>query len=141
MDEARSTNDRQVVEALARALDADDFAAARAFLAADCIYEAGGETHRGPEAILASYAAASAWASRAFDEVRYESEVGPIVDATSSVTFTDYLLKAGHRWHRHRCRQEFTVGADRRIARIVHRELPGERGALDRYFQECGIER
>ena len=130
-----------IVAGLVCALDADDFPAARAFLAGDCVYETGSETRQGPDAILASCAAASAWARRAFDDVRYASEVGPASGATAAVTFTDYLLKAGGRWHRHRCRQEFTVGAGGRIVRIVHRELPGEREALEAYFRECGIVR
>lgn len=136
-----STEVRQVVERLAQALDADDFPAARALLADDCVYETGSETHHGLDEILASYAAASAWAHRVFDEVRYESAVEPVAGATATVSFTDYLLKAGGRWHRHRCRQEFTLGADGRIARIVHREIPGEREALEAYLLESGIER
>jgi hypothetical protein len=140
-DVASSTEVRQVVERLARALDADDFAAARALLADDCVYQTGSETHHGPDQILASYAAASARAHRDFDEVRYESSVEPVMGATATVTFTDYLLKAGGRWHRHRCRQEFTLGAGGRIARIVHRDFPGEREALEAYLRECGIGR
>ena len=139
--ESSSAHIQEVVAKLARALDGDDFPAARACLAADCVYETKRETLRGPEAIIASYAAASAWARRAFDDVRYESQVGAIAGATASVTFTDYLLKAGGRWHRYRCQQEFTVDADDRIARIVHREIPGERERLDAYFAECGIVR
>jgi hypothetical protein len=130
-----------IVGWLAAALDADDFAAAGRWLAEDCVYEGASETFRGAEAILASYASASAWAHRTFDEVRYESQVGAPDGDTVSVTFTDYLLKAGGRWHRYRCRQEFTVGRDGRIARIVHHDLPGERDALAAYFKECGIER
>lgn len=141
MGETQSAEVRQVVERLARALDADDLATARAFLADDCVYETGNETRRGPDEILASYAAASAWAHRVFDEVRYESTVGPVAGATATVTYTDYLFKAGGRWHRHRCRQELTVGGGGRIARIVQREIPGEREALAAYLRECGIER
>ena len=73
--------------------------------------------------------------------MRYASEIGPPVGATVPVTFTDYLLKAGGRWHRYRCRQEFTVGDAGRIVRITHHELPGEREGLDAYFSECGIEK
>jgi len=130
-----------IVGWLAAALDADDFAAARRWLADDCIYEGASETFRGSEAILTSYRDASGWAHRTFDEVRYESQVGAADGDTVPVTFTDYLLKAGVRWHRYRCQQEFTVGRDGKVARIVHRDLPGEREALDAYFQECGIER
>lgn len=136
-----ATKVREVILGLARALDADDFSAARAYLASDCVYESGGETHRGPDAIMASYASASAWAKRTFDEVRYESEVGPVEGATASVTYTDYILKAGHAWHRYRCRQALTVGEDGRIVRIVHGEIPSERAALNDFFKSCGIER
>lgn len=131
----------RIVGGLAAALDADDFTAARRWLAEDCVYEGASETLRGAQAILGSYAEASAWAHRAFDEVRYESQVGAPEGDTVPVTFTDYLLKAGGRWHRYRCRQEFTVGRDGRIARIVHRDLPGEREGLAAYFKECGVER
>ena len=130
-----------IVARLAKALDADDFAAARECLADGCEYVGPKDTCHGPEAIIASYAGASAWGRRAFDEVRYESEVGPVDGATVPVTFIDYLQKAGGRWHRYRCRQAFTVGAGGRIVRITHEELPGEREALEAYFKECGVER
>jgi hypothetical protein len=130
-----------VISGLARALDDDDFATARTFLAEDCVYEVGETTHRGPAAIVGSYAAASARAHRLFDEVRYESEVGPVTGAAATVTFTDYLFKAGHPWHRYRLQQTFTVDATGRIARIVHEEIPGERARLDDYFKACGIAR
>ena len=132
---------QRIVGWLAAALDADDFAAARRLLADDCVYEGASETRHDSQAITASYAEASAWARRTFDEVRYESEVGIAEGDTVPVLFTDYLLKAGARWHRYRCRQEFTVGRNGRVARIVHHDLPGEREALEAYFKECGIER
>src|SRR5262245_40037554 len=127
--------------ALARALDAEDFDTARPLLAADCVYETGAATLHGPDPILASYAQASTWARRTFDEVRYASDVDPADGDTVTVTYTDYLLKAGGRWHRYRCQQVLTVGPEARITRIVHRELPGEREALEAYFRECGVER
>lgn len=130
-----------IVGWLAVALDADDFAAAGKHLADDCVYEGASETFRGAQAIIRSYSDASAWAHRTFDEVRYESRVGAPDGDTVPVTFIDYLLKAGGRWHRYRCVQEFTVGRDGRIARIVHHDLPGERESLDAYFRECGVER
>jgi SnoaL-like protein len=135
---------REVVTRLAQALDADDYTSARACLDDDCVYVGRDETWTGSEAIISSYADASAWAHRTFDEVRYASEVGEVTGATGAtvpVTFTDYLLKAGGRWHRYRCRQEFTVGAAGRIVRITHHDLPGERDGLDVYFKECGVER
>jgi hypothetical protein len=141
MSEPSAFDASAIVARLARALDADDFAAARACLDDDCVYVGRADTWQGPESIIASYAEASAWGHRTFDEVRYESEVGPAEGATVPVTFTDYLLKAGGRWHRYRCRQAFTVGASGRIVRITHHELPGEREGLERYFRACEIER
>ena len=141
MAEPTASEVSAIVARLARARDADDFAGARACLSDDCVYVGRDDTCLGPDAIIASYAGASAWGHRVFDEVRYESEVGPAEGATVPVTFTDYLLKAGGRWHRYRCRQAFTVGAGGLIVRITHHELPGEREGLEAYFKECGIER
>lgn len=141
MSELTASAAREVVARLARALDADDYTGARACLDDDCVYLGRDETWTGSEAIIGSYADASAWAHRTFDEVRYASEVGEAAGATVPVTFTDYLLKAGGHWHRYRCRQEFTVGTGGRIVRITHHDLPGEREGLDAYFRECGIER
>jgi len=59
-----------------RALDAEDYAAARPLIAGDCAYDTPRGRIVGPDAILASYADSAAWVARAFDEVRYESEVG-----------------------------------------------------------------
>jgi SnoaL-like protein len=132
---------RAVAERLARLLDQDDFPAARALLDDACVYQTVRETLRGPDAIVESYRAASTWARRTFDEVRYESGVESVAGGTARVTFVDYVLKAGHGWHRYRCQQEFTVGADGLIAHIVHRELPGEREALDAFFAVCGVKR
>lgn len=141
MPESTASAAEAIVARLARALDADDFTGARACLDEDCLYVGRDDTWRGSEAIIASYADASAWAHRTFDEVRYASDVGAAAGATVPVTFTDYLLKAGGRWHRYCCRQEFTVGAGGRIVRITHHELPGQREGLEAYFRECGIER
>lgn len=141
MSEPAAPKAADIVARLARALDADDFAAARACLGDDCVYIGAKDTCRGPDAIIGSYAEASAWGHRTFDEIRYESEIGPAEGATVPVTFTDYLLKAGGRWHRYRCRQAFTVGAGGLIVLITHHELPGEREALEAYFRECGVER
>jgi uncharacterized protein (TIGR02246 family) len=131
---------RDVVGRMARALDADDLQSAALLLSDDCVYEAGAEIHRGSQAIVASYAAASARARHLFDDVRYESTIEAVEGDTATVTFIDYLIKAGGRAHRHRCRQAFTVSADGRITRIVHHELPGERESLAAFLRACGIE-
>ena len=130
-----------VANSLARALDRNDFMTAAGWIAPDCLYEVRGETVVGATAILASYADSANWAMRKFDEVRYESEVGAPDQATVAVLYTDYLQKAGGRWHRHRCRQHLTVGDAGRVVRIVHEDLAGEPESLEAYFKECGIVR
>jgi limonene-1,2-epoxide hydrolase len=136
----RAPQSIEVVAALARALDAEDHATARRWLAEDCDYQAPAERVTGADSVIASYASAASWARRTFDEVRYESQVEPIDAERAAVLFTDYVMRAGGRWHRYRCRQEFTVRAGR-VVRIVHREIPEERVALEAYFRESGIDR
>lgn len=125
---------------LAQALDAEDYGAVGLRIAEDCVHETATASVQGAESIVASYAAAGAWAKRTFEDVRYENRVEVLDDRSAAVEFTDYLLSAGHGWHRYRCRQEFTFGDDGRVIRIVHRELPGEREALNAYLARCGIE-
>lgn len=129
-----------IVAVLAQALDTDDFDTVRPLLAADCVYETGRETLIGPEAIVQSYAANSAWARKTFDELRYESRVEPSVAATVAVVFIDLLRHKGLE-HRHQCRQEFTVGSAGRIVRIVHHDLPGETEAISEFYRSCNIRR
>jgi len=131
----------ELAEALAHALDAEDYGSVGPRIAPDCVYETATAAIQGVEPIVASYAASAAWVRRTFEEVRYESRVEPIDDHAVAVEFTDYLMAAGHGWHRYRCRQEFTFGDDGRVIRIVHRELPGEREDLQAFLDRCGIQR
>ncbi len=125
---------------LARALDAEDYDAVGPRIAEDCVYETATAAIRGAEPIVASYATSGAWTRRTFEDVRYESRVESLDDHSAAIEFTDYLLSAGNGWHRYRCRQEFTFGDDDRVIRIIHRELPGEREALNAFLARCGIE-
>jgi hypothetical protein len=131
----------QAAAMLSAALDRNDFATAARLITPDCRYEVRGDTLIGAPAIITSYAESNEWAIAHLDEVRYESEVGTPEGDTVAVRYTDYLMKAGGGWHRHRCRQHLTVNAEGRIARIVHEDLPGEVEALDDYFERCGIRR
>ena len=129
-----------IATAFATALDRDDFLDAARLIADDCVYDTGREVLTGRAAILASYADATAWAHAKFDDVRYESEIENVEGAVATVRFTDYLVKAGGHFHRHRCRQDVTVGPAGTIVRIVHREIVGERESLDVFLRTCGIE-
>lgn len=124
---------------LAHFLDRDAFELARPLLSPRCVYDVRGERHVGSNAILASYAAATRYAHKTFDEVRYESEVlGENPTRTFSVRFTDVLTHGG-RVHRHRSLQHWTFGDDLRIERIVHEDLPGEREAVRAFARSRGI--
>jgi hypothetical protein len=125
---------RAVVEAFARALDRSDFAAARELLAPDCSYDRGPETLAGPDPVLQSYAGSAAWAERHFDEVRYESEIVGQAGDRFTIRYTDYLLKAPGRWHRHRCEQDVWVDDRGLVVRIVHRELEREAERLEMFL-------
>jgi hypothetical protein len=130
----------RVARSLATALDRDDFIEAARFVATDCVYETGTETRIGSASILASYADSSTWGRERFDELRYQSEVGEPIGDTVAVTYMDDIV-IGDRRHTYSCRQHLTVNADGRIGKIVHEELAGERGALDRFLAECGLVR
>ena len=131
----------EAATALSLALDRNDFATTARLIASDCVYEVRGDRIDGSDAIVASYAENNQWAVQHLDEVRYESVVEAPEGDTVPVLYTDYLMRAGGGWHRHRCRQRLTVGADGKIVRIVHEDLPGEMEALEDYFQRCGISR
>lgn len=121
----------------AAALDADDFDAARRLLAPDAAYVVRGETLRGPDAILGSYRDAARSAHAAFDEVRYRSEVVRASGRAATIRFHDEL-RAGDRWLHHACEQDVELDGDGRVARIVHRDLPGERERLIAFLDETG---
>ncbi len=128
-----------VIAAWAAALDADDFATARALLAPDARYDIDDQTLRGADAILASYDDATRAAHRAFDEVRYRSEIAHTAPGAATIRFFDEL-RVGDAWHTHACEQDVTVDADGRVARIAHRDLPGERDRLREFLERTGVD-
>lgn len=127
-----------IAAAMARALDADDFEAARGYLADACEYRIGEDLLAGPDAILASYAENTRRAHAAFETVRYRSEAAAVAGDTVTMLYVDELEFAGER-HVHRCRQHLTVGPEGRVVRIVHEEIPGEHDALVAFVERHGI--
>jgi len=121
----------------AQALDADDFAAARRYLAPDCRYHVRGETLHGPDAVLESYQQASRAAQALFDGVAYASQVLSIDGNTVRVGYEDILTLAGET-HIHHARQRLTFGADGHIVQIEHEDLPGERQRLQGFLARFG---
>lgn len=127
-----------VATALARALDADDFEAARAFLDEACLYELGDRRLAGPAEILASYEDSTRRAHAAFETVRYRSAADAVSGDTVTMLYVDELAYAGE-VHVHRCRQHLTVGPGGRVVRIVHEEIAGEHDALSAFVARHGI--
>jgi len=128
-----------VVRELARALDRDDFATAAGLIAQNCVYDTGREVLRGTDDIVASYQANSAWGRAQFDELLFQSKVEPPVGPRVEVRFVD-IIRKGELEYRHECIQEFTVGRQGKVVKIVHQDLPGETEALYDFFRRCGIE-
>ena len=130
-----------LVEALAAALDADDFATVHDLLAEDCTYEIDGERHEGPDAVVASYRAGSARCRRLFDGVEFGHELlDGAAEHTRRVRYTD-RLRAGDEVFLHLTDQDITVDPRAGITRILDRPVPGERARLDDFMARHGISR
>jgi hypothetical protein len=113
----------------AAALDAEDYAAAFALLAEDCLYDIGAVVHAGRLAITESYRENADDARRRFDEVEYLSAVAATGERSAVITFID-RLRLGDQWHEHRCRQHIELNDRGLITAIMHEELPGQREQL-----------
>lgn len=83
--------------------------------------------------IVASYRAAHERAVSTLDGIVYRSSLEAIAPGTVRVRFED-IIEVGGRTHRYRCVQEMSVGRSKRVERIVHGELEGERAALEAFL-------
>ncbi|MCB9838161.1 MAG: nuclear transport factor 2 family protein [Phycisphaeraceae bacterium] len=127
----------EIVTRFASALDTEDYDRALACLAPGCVYEIRGDTHRGPEAIVASYKG-NGDAAQSFDAIAYGSEVRPGEDGWVVIAFWDRITHAGETLL-HRCEQWCRVGAGGLIERIEHRDFPGERERLEAFKRRHGF--
>ncbi len=123
----------------ATALDRCDYDEARRYIAADCRYQINPQELVGPEAIIASYRESAEWGRGVLDQVVYESKVQPVGDHFA-VLYIDRVTHHGET-HVYRCRQRLWLDDSGRVVRIVHEELPGEREALDEFFERQGVKR
>lgn len=124
----------------ATALDAEDYPALAEVLSDECRFVTSRETLVGPEAIVASYRSASLWAKANIGHVHYESTVHEGAGGSAVVTFIDRLEHDGLT-HTYACEQEVCVDVRERICRIVHRELPGQREAVETFLRRIGVRR
>jgi hypothetical protein len=121
-----------IARKFADALDAEDYTAAEALLAPDCIYHIGDAALAGPARILESYRANSDSAKRRFDTVEYSSVVQELSPLTAMILFSD-RLRIAHQWHEFHCQQRVQIGPRGLIETIRHEELAGERTRLTEF--------
>lgn len=136
-DTAPSPDPVPLVRRFAISLDQEDYDETRRCLDPDCVYVIRDATHRGPEAIVASYQGNGDWASENIDRIEYESQVEADGTEAALIIFYDHLTHGGRKLS-HRCHQWCHVGP-RGIDRIEHRDLPGEKEALDAFKRETGL--
>ncbi len=135
------TSSIEYVEALAQALDADDYEAAAATMADDVVYTIGDRVLNGPEEIVASYREASAMARRLFDEVAYDHEVFPTDEPnTFRVSYSD-ILTVGGETLAHMAEQHVTVLPGAGVTNIVNVDVSGEREKIDEFLTRHGLSR
>lgn len=127
-------------EALAAAMDAGDWPAARALLSPDCEYVCRGERTTGPEEIVASYRSIHEWVTSTFERVAYQSRVEAVSPERAAIHYRDQIDHGEHHLD-FRCRQHLTVDGHGRICRIEHEDLPGELEKARRFNDACGVKR
>ncbi|HUV48525.1 MAG TPA: hypothetical protein VMX11_06065 [Actinomycetes bacterium] len=131
----------EVARRLARALDADDFAAARLLLHSAITYRIGADEHRGPDDVLRSYSEGSARARSLFDRVDFDHTViGLVNDQTVRVDFSDRLEVAEDVLVHHSV-QDIEVGPDSTVISIVDRPVVGQRERIDAFLISHGLAR
>lgn len=130
-----------LVERLAAALDADDYPTAASVMAERVRYTIGEEDVTGPEAVVASYRAASEMAHRLFDRVEYGHRVFPSDHPhTFRVRYSDTLTVAEETL-RHTAEQRVTVVPGEGVVRILNVDLPGETARVDAFLERHGLAR
>ena len=131
----------EVARRLARALDADDFDAARLLLHSDVTYRIGADEYRGPDDVLRSYSEGSTRARTLFDRVDFDHTViGLMNDRTVRVDFSDRLEVADDVLVHHSV-QDIEVGPDSTVISIVDRPVVGQRERIDAFLISHGLAR
>src|SRR5688572_6740112 len=105
-------------------LDKAQFDEASALMSDDCRYTYAEGSYQGPAHIAGMYRSNHNQAQRAFDEVRYASEVEPIDPTTFKMKLFD-SYRLGDVWHESKSLQTLRIenGA---VVEIRHEEIRGE---------------
>ena len=117
----------------AAALDGDDFEHVARLLDDDVVYLIDGVTHRGPDAVVASYRQGSAAARRIFDHVEFTHSVVSRDGDTFRVDFSDRLTADDEAFHHHSI-QDITVDRHGLVVGIVDQPVVGQRDRLEEFM-------
>lgn len=128
----------EIARGFACALDTEAYDEAAALLDSGCVYDIRGDRHVGPDAIVASYRGNGDDAAEKFDGISYGSDVRRDPNRELVISFWDRIEHLG-RVHEHRCEQVLSIGKNRLIQRIVHRDLPGEVEKLASFKASLGL--
>lgn len=134
LKQAQSGGFLSVLSGFASALEQGAFDEAARHLSPACIYDTGTSILKGG-AVIEAYLTRRARLGTAL--VRVRSRVEAAAPGVAIVTF-DEDLRAQDLTHRHRVRQEITVGHARLIEAIVEREVEGEASALAAFLSASG---
>jgi hypothetical protein len=129
------TSPIEIAARFAQTLDHEDYPAATALLSDSCVYQIRGNTHKAPEAIIATYQSNGDQATQNFDSITYGSSIRPSNDDRIIIEFWDQITHRG-RTHKHQCEQWVRVESGL-ITEIEHRDLPGEVEALKEFKEWC----
>lgn len=129
----------ETAAAFATALDRADYRTAAALLAEDVEYATDRRTLRGPPEVIGSYREHDEWTRRNLQSVDYESATRVDGDLVV-VTFIDRLAHCGLT-HTYACEQLLWIDQRGLIRRIEHREIPGQREAVEAFLARLGIKR
>jgi hypothetical protein len=127
-------------EALAAALDADDYDGARRLLHEDCRYHAQGRTLRGRDAVLSEFAAISQWGRDNLDRLTFTHAIDGGNDQGATIRFYDELERSG-RSIRHESIMRVEFGMDGSITALFLEENPAERQKVSEFLHAVGLRR
>jgi len=125
-------NPIEIVKQFAESLDAEDYQTSRALLSEQCEYTCREKLYCGPVAIIETYREAGNTASCEFETIEYESSVSSVTDHAALIHFKDHLSHQGQRLT-FECHQLVEIDEEGMITRIEHRDLPGQREALNEF--------
>lgn len=120
-------------------LDEDNFEQFKLLLSVDCNYEIGGQVLNTPETIAGLYEQNLKEGKEKFDELIWgKSRVEQVSENQFDIFFSDFLKHKGVT-HNYKCKQRILINADGLVEEIIHLELPGEKEALQRYYEQVGL--